>query len=516
MQSTLPYPCQLSGIHFITKEAIPINRRLFFKTTIVFSSLRTSLDCESDGGVGKGPRPTSPIRLPFVIRSPTKVSRYFWDGDCLQLVSVDGSGSSLDFDFNNGFQRLFRICSSVVSNFFIPQQVTQNYMGYVKWKFLHRVFSSALQVLSTQAMFRAIGVGYSYSLPSAAALNWVLKDGIGRLSRCIYTASLASAFDTNLKRVRFSTSVLFVASIGLELLTPTFPQCFLLLATIANIAKQISLACYLATRSAVHQSFALADNLGEISAKAQVQTVCFDILGLALAALLNLWLDCHRRQQAGFYFFIYPIFAGMDLLGIYQGLKHVHLKTLTKDRIEIIVNTWIESGYVPSPAEVSEKEGISFLGIKGKDLWPIRVGCLNPKAQIPKWSVKSMQHISGEDFYFICVEIFSNGLTRTRQHGILLSLCEGADTVHIFMGLLQACYIRKALLANNSRWEISTRESNASNSAHKEWSIIIEDSKRAAKKDLSNLIEQLCEKGWIVKSILLTKPEQIRYSHVCD
>lgn len=48
-------------------------------------------------------------------------------------------------------------------------------------------------------MFRAIGVGYSRSLPSAAALNWVLKDGLGRLSRCIYTASFASAFDTNLK-----------------------------------------------------------------------------------------------------------------------------------------------------------------------------------------------------------------------------------------------------------------------------------------------------------------------------
>jgi len=51
----------------------------------------------------------------------------------------------------------------------------------------------------SQAMFTAMGVGFSRSLPSAAALNWVLKDGIGRLSRCIYTASLASAFDTNLK-----------------------------------------------------------------------------------------------------------------------------------------------------------------------------------------------------------------------------------------------------------------------------------------------------------------------------
>lgn len=130
-----------------------------------------------------------------------------------------------------------------------------------------------------QAMFRAIGIGYSRSLPAAAALNWVLKDGLGRLSRCIYTASLASAFDTNLKvglllyfgvygllllqniglqqivnfffyhlkRVRFSTSVLFTLSIGVELLTPAYPQYFLLLASLANIAKQISLACYIAT-----------------------------------------------------------------------------------------------------------------------------------------------------------------------------------------------------------------------------------------------------------------------------
>ena len=48
-------------------------------------------------------------------------------------------------------------------------------------------------------MFRAIGVGRTRSLASAAALNWVLKDGLGRLSRCIYTATIASSFDTNLK-----------------------------------------------------------------------------------------------------------------------------------------------------------------------------------------------------------------------------------------------------------------------------------------------------------------------------
>ncbi|KAF5186760.1 root UVB sensitive like [Thalictrum thalictroides] len=179
-------------------------------------------------------------------------------------------------------------------------------------------------------MFRAMGVGFSRSLPSAAALNWVLKDGLGRLSRFVYTASLASTFDTKLKRIRFSTSIVFSLSIGLELLTPFFPHYFLLVATVANIAKQLSLACYLATNSAVHRSFAGADNLCELSAKSQIQTVCFDNLGLMLAALLNMPCKNNQSLQAGLALVVYPIFSAIDLFGIYQGLKHVHLQTLTK------------------------------------------------------------------------------------------------------------------------------------------------------------------------------------------
>ncbi|KAA8547276.1 hypothetical protein F0562_003860 [Nyssa sinensis] len=416
--------------------------KLSLKPLTLSNSLKTSFDYEfEEQTLDKEIKPNTPTRLPVVIRQSGSVSRYFWDGNDLKLVSIDGTAFSLSsfcLDFEDGFRKLFRMSSSAVRNFFLPREVRGNYLEYVKWKFLHRVFSSALQVLATQAMFRAIGIGYSRSLPSAAALNWVLKDGLGRLSRCIYTASLASAFDTNLKRVRFSTSVLFSLSIGVELLTPAFPQYFLLLASVANIAKQISLACYLATGSAVHRSFAIADNLGEVSAKAQIQSVCFDNLGLMLAAVLNILFKNSQRLQAGLPFVVYPIFSAIDLFGIYQGLKHVHLQTLTKDRLEIIINTWIQFGYVPSPAEVSKEEGIDFPWSKGGELWPVRIGCLNPQGQIPMLSMMTMQSLNDEDFYFICLEIFCRRLPRTGQQGILLCLREGAGTADVIMGLLQA------------------------------------------------------------------------------
>ncbi|KAI5665867.1 hypothetical protein M9H77_15720 [Catharanthus roseus] len=387
-------------------------------------------------------------RLPIIIRNSSSVLRYFWDGNGLKLVAIDANSFSfwdLSTDFDDGVRKLVRICGSALRNFFLPREVSPNYLEYLKWKFLHRVSSSALQVLATQAMFRAIGIGFSRSLPSAAALNWVLKDGLGRLSRCIYTASLASAFDTNLKRVRFTTSVIFSLSIGVELLTPVFPQYFLLLASIANIAKQISLACYLATgrwsrlflygncdnqtlctlnevrmlshsyQTAVHRSFAVADNLGEVSAKAQIQTVCFDNLGLVLAAMLNILVKNNQRLQAALPFLVYPIFSTFDLFGIYQGLKHVHLQTLTKDRLEIIISMWIQQGHIPSPAEVSREEGIDFLWSEGRKEWPIRIGCLNSRNQPPKLSILTMQALNNEDYYFISVESFNSGVTRVGQ-----------------------------------------------------------------------------------------------------
>lgn len=94
------------------------------------------------------------VSLPVVIRHSGAVSRYFWDGDDLKLASVDGVNafSLRDFslDIGGGVRKLSRVCGSAVRDFFLPREVSDNYLGYVKWKFLHRVFSSALQVLATQ------------------------------------------------------------------------------------------------------------------------------------------------------------------------------------------------------------------------------------------------------------------------------------------------------------------------------------------------------------------------------
>lgn len=47
-------------------------------------------------------------------------------------------------------------------------------------------------------------------------------------------------------------------------------------------------------------------------------------------------------------------------------ISHLIFMLNVQDRLEIILNTWIQLGYVPSPAEVSKVEGIDFLSSKGE------------------------------------------------------------------------------------------------------------------------------------------------------
>lgn len=117
------------------------------------NSLKTSFQFDfEEEKLRKELKPTTPTLLPVVIRQSDGVSRYFWDGNDLKLVSIDGKPFSLNNfdDLGDGYRRLFRSCGLGVRNFLFPREINENYLQYVKWKFLHRVFSSALQVLATQ------------------------------------------------------------------------------------------------------------------------------------------------------------------------------------------------------------------------------------------------------------------------------------------------------------------------------------------------------------------------------
>ena len=88
-------------------------------------------------------------------------------------------------------------------------------------------------------------------------MNWVLKDGLGRLGKLSVATNFGRAFDADVKRFRFTSSVVYDLSSLIEMITPFYPQRFLLLATIANVGKSVGITTANVVRAPIQRSFAL-------------------------------------------------------------------------------------------------------------------------------------------------------------------------------------------------------------------------------------------------------------------
>mmetsp|Transcript_27760 Transcript_27760/g.50101 ORF Transcript_27760/g.50101 Transcript_27760/m.50101 type:complete len:387 (-) Transcript_27760:1222-2382(-) len=71
-----------------------------------------------------------------------------------------------------------------------PHSVCPSYAPYASYCFLGSIAGSSAMVLSTQALLVAVGVGTQSAAPMAAALNWVMKDGVGQLGGVIFASQL--------------------------------------------------------------------------------------------------------------------------------------------------------------------------------------------------------------------------------------------------------------------------------------------------------------------------------------
>jgi len=147
-------------------------------------------------------------------------------------------------------------------------------------------FSCVSGVLSTQSLLYAVGLGAG-SVPVAAAVNWVLKDGLGQLGGVIAAASINSRFDSEPKRWRFLSGLAQDASTLLELLTPLAPGAFLPLAAVANVGKNVSWLAASATRAGIHLSLASRSNLADVTAKSGSQATVAATAGTFLGAALS-------------------------------------------------------------------------------------------------------------------------------------------------------------------------------------------------------------------------------------
>lgn len=78
---------------------------------------------------------------------------------------------------------------------------------------VQRTFSQINQMFSTQSLLYALGVGAKRTIAASAAINWMIKDGLGRLARMGVATSFGT-FDSEIKARCALTSCPHFSSAG--------------------------------------------------------------------------------------------------------------------------------------------------------------------------------------------------------------------------------------------------------------------------------------------------------------
>lgn len=113
-----------------------------------------------------------------------------------------------------------------------------------------------------------------------------IQDGAGRLGRFLF-ARWGHQLDCELKQFRLLGDLLMETGAVLELCTMAAPRQFLLFACTANLLKNIAAVAASSTRAPIYRSFALQNNMADVTAKGESVANISDICGVAFGIALS-------------------------------------------------------------------------------------------------------------------------------------------------------------------------------------------------------------------------------------
>lgn len=356
-----------------------------------------------------------------------------------------------------------------------PSSVGPDYVGYTRWRGAAFFFGGSVGVFSTQGLLLAVGVGRQSAAPLAAALQWVIRDGMGRAGRMLFS-QVGPGFDAETKQYRLAAAFVLNLSCALESVTPAVPHLFLPLACIANMAKGASSVAAASTRGAIYRSFMRRENLGDITAKQETVGVAGDLMGTAVGILLSRY-TAHSKRLATTAFVTVSL---AHLFSVYREIKGIQLGTLNRQRAHMLIKTYLSNGKVPDLCEGNRNERIlnspwlDSLHAPNIDLGARLQDCA-PDAEALQYLLKMYKH---EKYLFV----YEN--TRLR-----ISLRNDANSHDCLKAFLQADYFW------NRYKEEGVRESR--NRA------LLEESYRFANSRFDAFSREAEQQGWRTTSVLL-------------
>eukprot|EP01038_Epipyxis_sp_PR26KG_P005580 gene5580-7705_t len=396
-------------------------------------------------------------RISSTIKQTTKISQIYNKNRSQSYDLVNGNevkkiAKSNKIDQTETLQKYVHAFTSYVQPKGYPHSVAPKYFNFASGQFISSILSTAGGVLSMQAMLIAIGVG-SGSLPIAATLNWILKDGLGQLGGVIFAGLVNNQFDSEPKKWRMIAALSLEGSCLIEMLTPLAPGYFLILASIANIGKNISYLSASASRAAIHRSFSIHENLADITAKTGSQSILASVIGTSLGLFIS-------STVGETYFLTLTSFltcSSLSIFATYLSLKDVSITAVNLNRLEMLLNGYYNndvtqadeknsSQYILTPEQVTNNELLLTSQSPSKNLATIKIGEDLDAAFASSVDFKNLFPLFSNENFIICA--YSSCISQeTNRNSVKIHLLyrETATQADMIRGIAMAYLVRKAI-----------------------------------------------------------------------
>jgi Vitamin B6 photo-protection and homoeostasis len=366
---------------------------------------------------------------------------------------------------------------------FFPEDVTPDYYSFTAWRFAQRCVSATVGVFGTQALLLALGVKAG-RIGQAAAISWVLKDGLGRVGKMLWASGMGKDFDVDPKRWRFRSALLYAMGNGMEIVTQIFPASFLVVATLANSMKQVSMLTSSATRNAMYRSFGgRAQNIANITAKGEAQIVVADLIGMGCGIYLSKRIGTSKPNVLA----AYTILTSLDIFGIYMELRQVVFRTLNAERCSLIIEEFVRNDRILVPSDVSNRERI-FLKPRYKSR--SRFSSIAKAARDPA-ELELLMRVFRKERFLVGLPAAGR---RGRRGPCRVVLRNDAKHEDVLRALLTVGYLLDRRRSGNKLGWL-----NGSNGGPES---ALRSAQRAANKAAPGLIEELRKRGWNVDNLL--------------
>jgi hypothetical protein len=228
-----------------------------------------------------------------------------------------------------------------------PDSCAPQLSSYMIWRGVQYFFGGALSVLTTRSLLTSLGVANKHAPEASAAINWVIKDGAGRMGRFLFARIGGRSLDDSMKQWRLLGDGLMFMGATVEISTSLAPAMFLPLACSANLAKNLAAVAASATRAPIYRTFAKQNNLADITAKAESVANLSDVLGTACGILLT------RKVST------LPAFIGLSIGYLFASRKEVdtvELDYFNSARLGVACKQFLSTGTCPTIKECNLNE----------------------------------------------------------------------------------------------------------------------------------------------------------------